>query len=231
MELHSSVTIIIPTLNEEENIEILLDRLVKLYPKINILVVDDGSSDNTQQVVKEKSKVNDSIRLIDRSNKEEKGLTISIRDGILNVDTKWFMNMDGDLQHPPESIKIALGCISNDPEVIIGRRDHVENWPFTRKLISWGAQTLGRVSLFLRRKPIPKDIMSGYFGGKTQFYKELLKDDSFLEKGGYKFLFDMLKIIDKNTKVCEFGYIFKNRAHGSSKIGKKQILAFAKSLF
>lgn len=227
---YSEITVIIPTLNEEQNIGRLIDRLMELYPGINILVVDDGSQDRTPLIVQEKSDTFSTVRLLDRRNEPVKGLTISIRDGILNTHTKWFIIMDGDFQHPPESIVDAMACMENDPDLIIGRRDEIEEWPFTRRLISVGAQTLGKISLFIRRRKIPKDIMSGFFGGKTETLREFARNDKILEFTGYKFLFDVLKVFPRDKKICEFGYVFRNREYGTSKIGRKQIFAFIKSL-
>ncbi|RMG20839.1 MAG: glycosyltransferase [Methanobacteriota archaeon] len=226
----SNITVIVPTLNEEQNIGRLIDKIQELYPGIHIVVVDDGSTDKTTDIVREKSKKYPNVRLLDRQSEPVKGLTISIRDGILHTETEWFIIMDGDFQHPPESIQDAIACMDQDPDLIIGRRDHIEEWPFTRKLISVGAQTLGKISLLLRRKQIPKDIMSGFFGGKTSVLTKYAENDKILEFTGYKFLFDVLKVFPKDGKICEFGYVFRNREYGTSKIGKKQIIAFLKSL-
>ncbi len=226
----SKITVIVPTLNEEENIGRLINRLKELYPTVNILVVDDGSTDNTVQIVHSLSEKFGGIRLLDRRDQPIKGLTISIRDGILNTETEWFIVMDGDFQHPPESITDAISCMESDPDLIIGRRDEIEEWPFTRKLISIGAQTLGKIALFIRRRKIPKDIMSGFFGGKTSLIREFAVNDKILEFTGYKFLFDILKVFPRDKKICEFGYVFRNREYGTSKIGREQIFAFLKSL-
>ncbi len=228
---YSDITVIIPTLNEEQNIGRLIDRIKELYPPIRILVVDDGSKDATAQIVIDKSKQYGNVKLLDRKSEEIKGLTISIRDGILNTETEWFLIMDGDFQHPPEYIDDAIKCMDENADLVIGRRDKIEEWPFTRKMISIGAQALGKISLFIRRKQIPKDIMSGFFGGKTEVLRAFAKNDKILEFKGYKFLFDILKVFPKDKKICEFGYVFRNREYGTSKIGKKQIIAFLKSLF
>ncbi len=228
---YSNITVIVPTLNEEENIKRLLEQIHGLYPSINTIVVDDGSTDQTVKKVMELMEQNENIRLIDRRDEKVKGLTISIRDGILATKTKWFMVMDGDFQHPPEYLADAFKCIEKDADLIVGKRIKIEEWPFTRKMISYGAQVLGKIALFVRRRQRPSDIMSGFFGGKTAILKEFAKNDKILEFTGYKFLFDVLKVFPRDKTICEFGYIFRNREFGTSKIGRKQIIAFAKSLF
>lgn len=221
------LTVIIPTLNEEKNIGILCDRILKILPGCNIIVVDDGSTDNTQEIVKA---MGYNVILIDRSDEEIQGLTISIRDGIIKSKTEIFMVIDGDLQHPPESLRDALECFIDGGEVVIGYRIKVEDWPFIRKLISWGASSMGYLALLFRGKQRPKDLMSGFFGARKEVVKQIIAEDKIAHKG-YKFLFDMLKVLPKNVVIKQFGYIFKNREYGTSKIGSKQMWEFFKSLF
>lgn len=221
------LTVIIPTLNEEKNIGILCDRILKILPDSNIIVVDDGSTDRTQQIVRE---MGDRVLLIDRGEEEIHGLTISIRDGILKSKTLTFMVIDGDLQHPAESLQDALECFKRGGEVIIGYRIKVEDWPILRKLISWGAASLGYMALLIRGRQRPKDLMSGFFGANKEVVRQIIEEDKITHKG-YKFLFDLLKILPKSVKIEQFGYVFKNREFGDSKIGKKQMWEFFKSLF
>jgi glycosyltransferase involved in cell wall biosynthesis len=225
----ADLSIIIPTLNEEENIEMLCNKIGEIIPKSKIIVVDDGSKDNTQNIVRSLMKDNELISLIDRGDEVIKGLSISIQDGIKACKTDYFMNIDGDLQHPPEYLKDAVECFKISPDLVIGYRTKVENWPFQRKLISWGAQLLGRFTLFLRRRQHPKDIMSGFFGGRVEYILALLEDANIAYKG-YKFLFDILKVFPKDGKIEQFGYVFRNREYGTSKIGKAHMWEFFKSL-
>jgi len=80
----AQVTVIIPTLNEEKNIDTLIQKLAGLYPGIHIIVSDDGSSDNTQEKVLLFAQKNLSIQLLDRSKEPIHGLSASVVDGIKN---------------------------------------------------------------------------------------------------------------------------------------------------
>ena len=224
--INQNFTILIPTLNEEKNIKRLIEIILSLYPSINITVIDDGSTDDTVKLVNE---FNDVVSLINRKDNDIKGLSISIKDGIFSVKTKFFMVIDGDFQHPPEAIKDAITCSDENPEFIIGHRIKVEEWPFLRKLMSQGAKFLAIISLLFRRKKVPKDIMSGFFGGNTTYIQTLLTENS-IEDTGYKILFDLLKAAPRDVSISQFGYVFKNREFGDSKIGKKQMIAFLRSL-
>jgi len=224
--INQNFTILIPTLNEEKNIKRLIETILSLYPSINITVIDDGSTDDTIKLVNEFEGV---VSLINRKGNEIKGLSISIKEGIFSVKTKYFMVIDGDFQHPPEAIKEAITCSDENPEFIVGHRIKVEEWPFLRKLMSQGAKFLATISLLFRRKKVPKDIMSGFFGGNTSYIQTMLEQNS-IEDTGYKILFDLLKVAPRDVSISQFGYVFKNREFGDSKIGKKQMIAFLRSL-
>jgi len=224
--INQNFTILIPTLNEEKNIKRLIETILSLYPSINITVIDDGSTDDTIKLVNEFEGV---VSLINRKDNEIKGLSISIKEGIFSVKTKYFMVIDGDFQHPPEAIKEAIICSDENPEFIVGHRIKVEEWPFLRKLMSQGAKFLATISLLFRRKKVPKDIMSGFFGGNTSYIQTMLEQNS-IEDTGYKILFDLLKVAPRDVSISQFGYVFKNREFGDSKIGKKQMIAFLRSL-
>jgi len=226
------LTIIIPTLNESSNIGRMIERLLDEYKSVSIIVADDGSTDGTAEIVKEWGEKNPKVRFLDRSHEKIKGLTISLVDALRITNTKYFMVIDCDFQHPPKKISEGLDLLLHGYQLVIGTRESVEGWSFKRKLISWGATTLGKISLFVRRRPRPKDIMSGFFGGETDFVREIIDlNPKTISPKGYKLLFDILKVLPKDTKIGEFYYKFQVREAGESKIGMKQIIVYFKSLF
>ncbi|MBU4284354.1 MAG: glycosyltransferase, partial [Nanoarchaeota archaeon] len=225
---YSDTTIVIPTFNEEENISELLKLIEKLYKNINIIVSDDGSEDRTQKIVKEHSRKNKKIRLLDRSEKAVHGLTASVVDASKTVKTNYTIVIDGDLQHPPEKIKNIVIGLRQGNDLVIGARRRVFHWPLHRKLISRTAMLLGKIRLSLKGAKCD-DILSGFFGIKTKLMQNINKNR--FEMQGYKILFDILKNIDKNTKIKNIYYDFGMRKRGHSKIGKTQIISFLKALF
>lgn len=229
--IYDDTTVIIPTLNESENILKLLDNIETLYPQINIIVSDDGSTDGTQEIVLQKQKSNAKIQLLNRSNKSH-GLTASIIDAINNVNTKYSIVIDGDFQHPPEKIRDISRSLKLGNDLVVGTRIKVENWGFTRHLISIGATKLGIISLILRKSARCKDIMSGFFGiSTTLMIKYVKKNPTFFKGRGYKVLFDLLKQLPSNTKIAEVPYTFRNRQEGDSKINRTHMIVYFKSLF
>jgi dolichol-phosphate mannosyltransferase len=136
--------------------------------------------------------------------------------------------MDADLQHPPEKVKEIIKKLE-DYDVVVGTRKGIpKNWPFTRRLMSKTATLLAR----LRLMRSIKDPLSGFFGVRTDLFKEVIsKKWNKFEGRGYKVLFDLLKYCPKNTSVGVVCYEFGLRRSGSSKIGSRQIRLFFKSLF
>ncbi|MFX0051115.1 MAG: glycosyltransferase [Candidatus Hermodarchaeota archaeon] len=228
----AQLTVIVPTLNERSNIDLLIRKLLSDYTEISIIVVDDGSTDGTPDIVRDWNAKNPKVTLLDRKEELIKGLTISLVDGIKLTQTEFFIVIDCDFQHPPEKIKDGLLLLTKGFELIVGTRTKIVGWSFIRKIISLGASTLGKVSLWLRRKPRPTDIMSGFFGGKTSFIQEIIvQHQRSFEPKGFKLLFDLLKKVPKQTQIGEFCYTFQARKAGHSKIGMKHIFVYFKSLF
>jgi len=225
---YSDTTIIIPTFNEGENISELLKLIEKLYKNISIIISDDGSTDKTQEIIRKYSKKNKKIKLFDRSRKTVHGLTASVVDASKKVKTKYIVVMDGDLQHPPEKIKDIIKELRKGNDIVAGARKKVFDWSLDRRIISKVATLLGKARLFLKGA-ICDDILSGFFGIKTELIQNINKNK--FELKGYKVLFDILKNIDKNTKIKNIYYDFGMRKRGHSKIGLKQVISFLKALF
>ncbi|MEA3281269.1 MAG: glycosyltransferase [Euryarchaeota archaeon] len=226
---YSDLTVIIPTLNEEQNIETLLNELITLYPGCLVFVSDDGSTDRTGDIVR--AFVDNGVMLIDRSDEQVHGLTASVLDGIMRTSTDYFVVIDGDLQHPPEKIGELVAVLRRGHVLVVGVRADVPGWGWHRRVISGGASQLGRVALRLRGAPQCSDIMSGFFGAKTSFVRPyVLRYASRFELGGFKVLFDLLKLLPGHTIVCEVSYVFGARGFGSSKMDASHIFSYIRSL-
>ncbi len=228
---YSDFTVVLPTLNEGKNIGILLNRLLGEYRGIKIIVVDDGSRDNTGEEVSSISRRNKNVRFIDRSSKKDKGLTVSAAEGILSSKTKFAIVMDADLQHPTSAIGKMASKLSQGSHLAVAVRADVHGWELYRKVISKTLIVIGYAALFLRGRSRCRDIFSGFFGvEKSLFSKVYNANKGRFVGNGYKILYDFLKCVDNSEiDIAEVPYSFGLRKYGTSKAGLKQGLLLFKS--
>lgn len=228
MKKDSRLTVILPTLNEEKNLGGLIAEISGLYPSAKIIVADDGSRDNTLRIAKECGAL-----ALDRKGKEVKGITASVLDALGLIDTEYFVVMDSDFQHPPEKIAEIVSGLEKGNDLVVGWRESVPNWGLHRRAISVGAELLGKIRLLLFGNPVPRDIMSGFFGGRTEFVRESVgKNPGRFVGKGYKVLFDLLKGMRRGeVKIAGVPYVFGLRERGASKIGFRHILFYLESVF
>lgn len=225
---YSEFTAIIPTLNEGRNIGRLLQLLTESYKGISVIIADDGSKDNTQLVARSWAERNKKVKLLDRSGAAVKGLTASVMDAVKEARTKYIIVMDGDLQHPPEAIRDMAEKLKSLDVVGAARRKVLASWPWNRKLISTVATELARLRL---GRNVP-DPLSGFFGAKTELFKDVLaRSEKRFAKEGYKVFFDLLKCCPKGARIGHVYYDFGLRKGGESKIKLKHMMIFFRSLF
>ena len=217
--------IIIPTYNESENIELIINKILLLNDFNDVLIVDDNSPDGTSEIVSNLKKQNiDRIFLIVRDKK--KGLGSAYTKGFkwaLNKNYSYIFEMDADLSHDPaEIIKLKELLIKNDADVAIGSRYlngvSVVNWPLSRIFLSYFANIYVKI---ITGMPI-KDSTSGFIGYSREALSSL--NINKIKFNGYAFQIEMkFKLWKKNFKLREHQIIFVNRKSGKSKMDKNII--------
>ena len=121
--MKDNLTIIVPLYNEEENID-RLNKELNAFLKISlvdsqVLFINDGSSDNSEELIKKICKVNDRFKLI--SFKKNYGLSAAIKAGFDNAKTSLVGYIDADLQTNPEDFNLLLKEIDNN-DLVTGVR-------------------------------------------------------------------------------------------------------------
>ena len=229
---YTDFTVVISTLNEQKTIGSLIKKLRSSYSDIRILVMDDGSTDNTGSAVKHIAGSNRNIIFYDRAGSNlPKGLTYSMMDGIRLANTKYVIFMDGDMQHPPNTIRKISKNLEDGAQIVIAARAKTYNSVFYRHIISKACTTIGYAILRLRNKSRSQDIFSGYFGVDRVYAMNVIRRNQGRFVGrGYKFLFDLLKCIDYGkARVIEVPYRLHRRRYGKSKARIMHGIALIKS--
>jgi dolichol-phosphate mannosyltransferase len=211
--------IIIPTYNEKENIEKIIDVVLSLDNDFHVLVVDDGSPDGTAKIVKQLQQINiDKLFLIERIGKQGLGTAYiaGFKWAIAN-NFDLIYEMDADFSHPPKSlIDLKNACINN-ADVAIGSRyvkgGHLENWPLDRILMSKGASLYVRLILGI---PV-MDTTAGFICYKRKVLETINLDE--IKFIGYAFQIEMkYKAWKAGFKLAEVPITFKDREKGNSKM-------------
>ncbi len=229
MDMKSSdfVTVIIPTYNERENIQILIPKIEKIFKNNNItgeiMIIDDNSPDGTGEVADRFSKVFKNIKVIHRPYKL--GLGSAYITGFKNATGNIIFEMDADLSHNPLKIPHFIKTINNGYDFVIGSRyirgGEVIGWSIYRKIISKGANLLAKIFLSLRTK----DVTSGYRAYRRETLKKINYET--IKSSGYAFQLEILyRAFKKGCKIKEIPITFIDRRKGRSKLSKKEIFSF-----
>ena len=222
--------IIIPTLNENDNINYLFRLIVKKL-KIPILFVDDNSKDGTQEKILDLSKRSKLIKYIFR--KKRYGIGSAHKAGIRWAYKNNFnlcFTMDADRTHNPLEISKMIKCQKkNNADIIITSRfikkSSLEDWPILRKIIT-------KIRYYLV-KIILKTSLDSSGGFRCYNISKIKKEDIFLaNNNGYFFLIESLFYLEKlNYKIIEIHSNLKYRSSGQSKMRIIDILSALINLF
>jgi len=211
--------VIVPTLNEADNIEELVPRVLEQDPGIEMLVVDDNSADGTGQMVDELIKSNPRLHILHRPRKM--GLGTAYVAGFrfaLERDYDFVFEMDADFSHDPDSIPAFLEAIE-DADLVVGSRYlngvTVVNWPLTRLILSYCANLYTRIITWM---PL-KDATGGFKCFRLSTLRRL--DLSRVNSDGYGFQIEMnFKVWRKGMTVREIPILFVDRRVGVSKMNR-----------
>ena len=152
---NNNVSIIIPAYDEEESIGELIEEIKALYPEFEIIVINDGSSDNTAQVAKEAG-------ALVYSHPYNIGNGAAVKSGIRFASNKILVFMDGDGQHDPEDIRKLLEYFP-DFDMVVGARSKGHQASRGRALGNWA---YNRLASYVAKFPV-EDLTSGFRAVKS----------------------------------------------------------------
>lgn len=215
----SASLVIIPTFNEIENIEKMLDTVMSLEREVDVLIVDDGSPDGTAEKVREKmTEYKGRIHLEERTGKLGLG-TAYIHGFKWALDRKYefIFEMDCDFSHNPEDLPRLEDACRAGAGVAVGSRYvtgvNVVNWPMSRVLLSYFASVYVR---FITGMPI-QDSTAGFKCYRRATLEAI--DFSKIQFVGYAFQIEMkFTAWRKGIEVVEVPVIFTDRTEGESKM-------------
>jgi dolichol-phosphate mannosyltransferase len=224
--------LVIPTYNEKENIAKLISRVQALRDKLalqlNLVIIDDGSTDGTIEIVKNIMENSDNLRLIERP--ALLGIGSAYLDGfafaLAEVGSDYLGEMDADLQHPPETLIEMCNVAKQGVDIVIASR-YIKGggsvgWSLARRIVSRSANLLAKICT---RTPT-SDLTSGFRVMSARAIRGLLETK--LSTKGYAFQIESLYVYKKmNMVFSEVPYFFEKRKSGETKLDWKEMAKFA----
>lgn len=216
----SDSIVIIPTYNEKENIEKIIETIFSLPKDFHILIIDDGSPDGTADIVKRlQHQHSSSLFLVERSGKQGLGTAyIAGFNWSLDHDYQYIFEMDADFSHDPKDlIRLYEACHNDGADMSIGSRYatgvNVVNWPMGRVIMSFYASKYVK---FITRMDV-HDATAGFVCYKRKVLETI--DLNKIRFKGYAFQIEMkYTAYVLGFKLKEVSIIFVNRVLGESKM-------------
>jgi len=215
--------VVVPTYNEKENIERLVNQILALGLDLQVIIVDDNSPDGTGQIADRLAAADDHVQVIHRKGKLGLGTAyIAGFKRALALGAPFVMSMDADFSHDPSYIP-AMVSMSRSCDVVIGSRyvkgGGTKDCTLPRKLLSRGANLFAKINLGLKTH----DCTAGFRCYRRAVLEAIELDTIF--SSGYSFLIEMIyRCQKKGFTVGEVPIIFVNRQQGASKISRLEIV-------
>lgn len=212
--------VLIPTYNERENLDSILDAVLEARPDFHILVIDDSSPDGTGEIAARRSQADARIHVLHRPGKE--GLGRAYLDGF-----RWFLassqdythayEMDADFSHDPKYLSGLLDACLSGADVAIGSRyvlgGGTSGWPLSRKLLSKGGGLYARTVLGVG----VRDLTAGFMCFRRSVLQDLPLEG--IQTKGYGFQIELkYRCLKSGLRVQEVPIVFADRTRGESKM-------------
>jgi dolichol-phosphate mannosyltransferase len=218
--------VIVPTLNERENLPRLVDALMAL-PDVRMLIVDDGSPDGTGAVADELAgRFAGRVEVMHRTGR--RGLGRSYVDGMKRAvleDVDLICHMDADFSHDPGDLPRLIAAAGN-ADLVIGARyvpgGRVVEWPLRRQILS----RFANLYVHLVTRLTARDCTSGFRCWRREALAAMPLDT--IMSDGYSFMIEMLFLAEQRRyRIVEVPITFVERQRGESKLSKAVLVESA----
>jgi len=209
--------ICMPTYNEAENIEAIIEAIHEEAPEIDLLVIDDDSPDGTGEIADRRAKKDERIHVLHRT--EKAGLGPAYIAGFrwgLERDYDAIVEMDADFSHRPRYLPDMLEGLENH-DVVVGSRyvegGGTEDWGWLRRMLSRGGGIYARAILGFD----VQDPTAGFVAWRRDVLQAL--DLDAVEASGYVFQIELKYRADRQGfSILEIPITFPDRVAGESKM-------------
>ncbi len=207
------VTVLLATINERASLPGLLAEIERYCGSgVQIVVIDDGSSDGTREYLEQMANLNGSLRYL--FNSAPQTIVGAHIQGITNSRTPYIVMMDSDGQHPPETIPKLLSALSRGKDVAVATRfgpgGSTGGRSAFRGLVSHVAAAMIKVTIGNTRSI--SDPTSGFFAVRRSSLVPFTRD-----LRGYETLVFVLAMM-RRPRLSEVPYVFRERRNGDSKV-------------
>ena len=224
-----NISIIIPAYKEKENIFNLTKKILNLYPKVTIFIIDDTENLNLKNRFR-----HNKIKYFYRGNKRGRGSAVlyGLKKSLSYKSNSIFIEMDADFSHNPKELKKNIEYFkSNNSDLLIASRylknSQILNWSFGRRILSKLSNRLARTLLNVKLN----DFTNGFRIYSTRATERITKTCGNIGDG-FIILSEIIIVIKNNSfKIDEIETIFVNRSRGESSVNMKLILASLYGIF
>ena len=224
------VCFVVPTYNEAPNVEPLLRRLTGLYaePDTAFLIVDDESPDGTARLVRAFAASHGRVHLLEGPRRGlGRAYVRGMSHALETLGADVIVQMDADFSHDPADARRLLGRLRDGADVAIGSRYTAggrldSGWPAGRRLLSrWG----NRLARWIAGVRGVRDCTSGFKAIRAEALRAAKVAD--IGVRGHAFQVVLLhRLLAAGARVVEEPILFRDRAHGKTKLGMGGILEF-----
>jgi len=215
------VLIVVPTYNERDNVDRVVEEFLAAAPTAELLFVDDNSPDGTGARLDELGAANPRVHVLHRPGKL--GLGTAYLDGFawgLGRGYDYLFEMDADFSHDPKYLQPMLERARAGADVVIGSRyvdgGGTRNWGIGRKILSRGGSLYARTVLGVKIR----DVTAGFICYRRHALAAL--DLGAIRSNGYSFQIEMkYRALAAGLKVVEVPIVFVDRRVGQSKMSRK----------